>query len=174
MELIQMIENRRSIRSYTGEPIPEDKLQLILQAGLLAPSGRNIKPYEFLVIRNKETLEKLSKCRPQGPQMLKDADAAVVVIADTSVQDVWPEDCSNAMMLMHLTASSLGIGSCWIQGRLRPSPDGRTAGDYVRDLLGFPENYALEAILSLGMPAVFPEPKQKENADMKKVHYERW
>lgn len=174
MELLDFIEKRRSVRSYSGEKIPEEAITKILQAGLLSPSGRNIRPWEFILIRDKDTLLKLSKCRPHGPQMLSEADAAIVVIADTDKQDVWVEDCSIAMTLMHLTADSLGVGSCWVQGRLREAPDGGTAENYVRKLLGFPENYSLEAILSLGMPGSHPEPKYAKDVDMKKVHNEKW
>lgn len=174
MELIEMIRNRRSIRKYTGDKIPEEKLQMILEAGLLAPSGRNIRPSRFIVVRDKDTLEKMSKCRPAGPQMLKDADAAIVVLSDTVAQDVWVEDASIAMTLMHLMADSLGVGSCWIQGRLRPSPDNRFAEDYLRDLLQFPEDHKLVAILSLGVPAEHPEKKNVTDSDLEKTHYEKW
>ncbi len=169
-----MIENRRSVRTYTGETIPEETITKILQAGLLAPSGRNIKPWEFILVREKEMLKKLSECRPHGPQMLAGADAAIVVVAKTDVQDVWIEDASITMTLMHLMADSLGVGSCWIQGRLRRAPDGRTTEEYIRELLGFPEDCALLAILSLGMPATHPASKSAQDADTNKVHREKW
>lgn len=174
MDILSAIEKRRSIRLYTGETIPEESLAKILQVGLLAPSSRNLRPWQFIVVRDKEALAKMAKCRPVGPQMLAGADAAIVVLGNTDDSDVWVEDCSIALTLMHLTADSLGVGSCWIQGRLRPSPDGRMAEDYLRDILGFPENYSLLAILSLGMPAQHPEPKLAANVEMEKVHCEKW
>lgn len=174
MELLQMIENRRSVRTYTGETIPEEIITQILQAGLLAPSGRSIRPSEFIVVRNKEMLKTLSECRPHGPQMLAGADAAIVVVAKTDEQDVWIEDASITMTLMHLMADSLGVGSCWIQGRLRMAPDGRTTEEYLREKLGFPNHYALLAILSLGMPASHPAPRKAQDVDMTKVHTEQW
>ena len=81
--------------------------------------------------------------------MLAGAGAAVVVVADEERTDVWIEDCSIVMANMHLMADSLGVGSCWIQGRLREASDGRTTEEYLRQLLGIPENYRLEAMLSL-------------------------
>lgn len=152
MELIQMMQDRRSVRKYTGEAIPKELLEKILLAGLLSPTSHNSKPWEFVVVKNKETLRAMAKCRVGSAKMLEGADAAVVVIADPEKTDVWAEDCSIAMTQMHLMADSLGVGSCWIQGRLRDAEDGRTTEAYLRELLGFPENFKLEAILSLGMP----------------------
>lgn len=61
MDLLKIMENRRSVRNYTGETIPEEKIDKILKAGLLSASGRSKKPWEFIVVKNKDTLLKLSK-----------------------------------------------------------------------------------------------------------------
>ena len=106
--------------------------------------------------------------------MLEGADCAIVVVADAQKTDVWTEDASIAMANMHLMAHSLGVGSCWIQGRLREAPDGRTTEDYLRSILEFPENYRLEAVLSLGMPAEQKEPYQTEALHVEKIHKEHF
>lgn len=174
-ELLEMMKNRRSIRRYTGEPIPEEKLDLIIKAGLLAPSGRNIKPWELIVVRDKETLKKLSECRPHGSQIIAGADAAIVVIAEKSATDVWAEDCSITMAFMHLMADSIGVGSCWVQGRLRVAPEeGVMAEDIVKKILDIPDNYYLEATLCLGMPAEHPVARKEEELPKDKVHYEKF
>lgn len=174
MELLEIMKNRRSVRQYTGEPIPEEKLELVIQAGLLSPSGRARRPWEFIVVRDKEMLAKLAQCRTHGSAMLAGADCAIVVIADPEKTDVWSEDCSIAMTNMHLMADHLGLGSCWIQGRLREAPDGRLTKDYLRDLLGFPETYELEAILSLGMAEDHPAPHTLEELPLQQVHRETY
>ncbi len=174
MELIQWMQRRRSVRRYTDEPITEEKLDAVLQAGLLSASGRGIRPWELIVVRRKETLLALSDCRVGSAKMLAGADAAIVVIADAGKTDVWTEDCAIVMANMHLMADSLGIGSCWIQGRLREASDGRSTEEYVRDLLHIPGNYRLEAILSLGMPLEHPEPRQTEDLPMEKIHRETY
>ncbi len=87
---------------------------------------------------------------------------------------MWVEDCSVAMANMHLMADSLGVGSCWIQGRLREAPGGRTTEAYLRELLEFPENYRLEAILSLGMPQNHPGAYELGDLLEGKVHRERF
>ena len=157
MELLDIMKNRRSVRNYINVPIETEKLNQILQAGLFSASGKGLRPWEFIVVMNKETLEKLSECRDGSAKMLAGAGAAIVVIGDAEKTDTWIEDCSIAMANMHLIADSLGLGSCWIQGRMRRASDGRTTEEYVREILGFPEKYKLQAILSLGKIEKHPE-----------------
>ena len=171
--MVELLQERRSIRRYTGEAVPEESLKQILQAGLLSPSGHNAKPWEFVVVKDRETLDKLSQCREGSAEMLKGAYCAVVVLGDEEKTDVWTEDCSAAMMNMHLTASSLGVGSCWIQGRLR-TVNGKSTEAVVKEILGFPDHYRLEAILSLGMPAVHPEARKLEALPMEQIHWEKF
>lgn len=169
--LMDILLKRRSIRKYKNESISKEQLEMILKAGLISPSGRNRRPWEFIVVEDKEVLKKLSKARDHGASMLENAGAAIVVYANPELTDVWTEDCCIVMSNMHLMAASLGIGSCWIQGRLRVSSDGRTTEDYIRELLGVPENYKLEAMLSLGIPDEFPEGHRLEDVPMEKVHW---
>jgi nitroreductase len=174
MSLLEIMQNRRSVRKYTGEAIEEEKLMKVLQAGLLSASGRGIKPWELIVVRNKDMLKKMSQCRIGAAKMLEGADAAVVVVASEKLTDVWVEDCSIVMANMHLMADSVGLGSCWIQGRLREAPDGRSTEEYLREMLGYPDSYRLEAILSLGMPEGHPAMQQLSSLPMDKIHNERF
>ena len=151
--LLEIMRKRRSIRKYTSEHVSEEDLKKILQAGLLAPTGKNLKSAEFIVVRDRETLDKLADSRSIGAATLKGADAAIVVIGFSQIQDVWTEDCSIALTQMHLMASSLGVGSVWIQSRLRQSAvAGKSTDEYLHELLGIPADYCCEGILSLGMP----------------------
>lgn len=174
MELLEILQNRRSIRNYTGESVSDDKLQKILQAGLLSASSRGRCPWELIVVRDKDMLKKMSVCRTGSAKMLAEADTAVVVIADTQVSDVWTEDCSIVMSNMHLMADSLGVGSCWIQGRLRETPDGSSTESYLRELLKLPDSFALEAILSLGMPKEHPAKRELSDLPLHKIHKEQF
>ena len=115
MKLLEMMQNRRSVRTYTGEPISEEQLTAILQAGLLSASGKAIYPWELITVQNKETLKQMSECRGASSKMLAGAEAAIVVVANEDLSDVWIEDCSIVMTNMHLMADSLGLGSCWLQ-----------------------------------------------------------
>ena len=105
--------------------------------------------------------------------MLENAGCAIVVFADPEKTDVWTEDCSIAMSNMHLMADSLGLGSCWIQGRLRETESGISTEQYCRDLLEVPNNYVLEAILSVGiLKEEHPKAYTLEELKMDKVHWE--
>lgn len=174
MELLDALKKRRSIRRYTEEAVSNEALQKVLEAGLLSPSGRSIRPWELIVVRDRETLKKMAECRTGAAQMLANASAGIVVLGDEEKSDVWVEDCSIVMAYMHLMADSLGLGSCWIQGRLREAPGGESTEEYLRSLLGYPEGMRLEAILSLGMPAVHPEGRALSEVPETKLHYEKY
>lgn len=172
MELLEVYKKRRSVRKYNGESISKENIDKIIKAGLTTLSSRNIKPWELIVVKDDEVLEKLSQSKTAGSAMIKDADCAIVVLGDKTKSDVWIEDCSIVMTYMHLMATSLGIGSCWVQCRLREAGGGRSSEDYVREVLNIPDNFAVEAILSLGNTDEFPSPHGEEPDEMKKVHYE--
>lgn len=170
MELFEIMKCRRSIRKYTGEEIPSDKLNMILQAGLLAPSSKNIRPVEFIVIEDKDTLKKLSESKQAGAGMVADASCAVVVIGDVRKADAWVEDCSLAMGYMLLMAENLGIAACWVQERLRKTSLGKESGIYVRELLEIPPYYEVEAILSLGIAEKAEESRRWDETERNKIH----
>lgn len=173
MELFETMLKRRSIRKYTEEKISQEKLNKILQAGLLAPSSRNLKSCELIVVSDKKILSQLSKAKSAGGAMLENADKAIVVIGDAKKSDVWIEDCSITLTYMHLMATNLGIGSCWVQCRLRNNKE-NSAHEYISELLGIPENYEVLAILSLGIPNETRESMNIENLDFNKIHEDRF
>ncbi len=172
MELLQIMKNRRSIRKYNDDKISTDKLNMILRAGLLAPSSKNIRPVELIVIEDKSTLEKLAKSKQAGAGMLSDASCAVVVIGDTRKADAWVEDCSLSMGYMLLMAENLGIAACWVQERLRKTMSQQDSGAYVKQLLDIPDYYEVEAILSLGIPTQTEKPRNWDETEQDKIHWE--
>ena len=175
VDVLAAMRRRCSVRKYTNELIAPEKLDRILDAALLSASGMAKHPWEFIIVEDRETLNELSKCREMGSAMLASATAAIVVIADSALSDTWIEDCSIAMANMHLEASACDLGSCWIQGRMRKASDGRTTDEYVRDLLGYPENLELEAILSLGNPESISEMREVDEAlKEQKIHRGRF
>jgi len=174
MEILEIFANRRSVRKYAQGPLEDEALDKILKAGLLAPSGHARRPWEFILVRDKRMLERLSGCRNSGANMLKQAAAAIVVIADEQKQDVWIEDCSVALGYMHLAASALNLGSCWVQVRLRAAADGRNCEEFLREALGFPPNFKAEAILALGIPQRSPSPHDLQKLNLSKIHKEKF
>ena len=88
MNFLDLLKHRRSIRQYKEEAVSKEALEAIVEAGLLSPSGRNIRPWELIVVQKKETLEKMSECRVGSAKMLAGASAAIVVIADPEKRTV--------------------------------------------------------------------------------------
>ena len=153
MDILEVMRKRHSVRKYTGEEISEEKLDKILQAGMLAPTSMNRRPCEFYPVRDKETLAALSTAKAAGAAMLKDAAAAIVVFGDQDKADTWVEDSSIALTYMMLMAVDQGLGTCWVQMHMRKSADGNDAEDNVRKIMSVPDNYRTVGVLSLGFPA---------------------
>ncbi len=172
MSLLETLQNRRSVRQYTNDPIPPESLQAVLEAGLLSASSRGIRPWELIIVQDPEALQRMAQCRVGSAKMLEKAKAAIVVVADETKSDVWIEDSAIVMANMHLMADSLGLGSCWIQGRLRKTPGGDTTESYLRDILHFPDQFRLLAMLSLGVPATHAAPTPLESLPYEKIHRE--
>lgn len=173
MDFPDLILKRRSVRSFTDEPVPDEKLRAVLSAGLLAPTSRNKKPCELYAVTSREVLEALSRAKGTGAGLLADAPAAIVVLADEEVSDVWVEDSSIALSYLNLMAVEQGLGSCWVQMRRRASSDGVDAEENVRAALGVPKRFRVVGALALGFPAREPKPHVPEEADMDRVHWVR-
>lgn len=170
MELMDVMLKRRSIRKYNDENISKEQLDKILQAALLAPTSMNRKPCNFMVIENRQKLEELSKAKNHGAGLLKGANKAIAVIADTLVADTWIEDSSIALTYMHLMATDLGLGSCWVQFHLRDK-DGKDSEELVRDILQIDSHYRIVGILALGVADETVEPHRLEDLDKSKIHF---
>ncbi len=149
--ILQAMKNRRSIRSYTGEAIPREDLEQIVEAGLTSASGHADYPWDFVVVQDLDLVHKLSGARVGSANMLKTAGAAIVVTADEKFS-TWIEDCSIVLTNMHLLADAMGYGSCWIQIRMREAAEGGNSEDFVRSVVKVPEGFRVEAILSIGFP----------------------
>ena len=172
MNLFEIMLSRRSIRQYTEEAIPEEKLNRILQAGLLAPTSRNIKPCQFYVIRNKETLINLSRAKAVGATMLKNCNTAIAVVSDSEKADTWIEDSSIALSFMMLMAEELEIVCCWCQIHLRSSADGTDAEEAVRSILGVDRHMRIVGILTLGIPEKRAPAHSLNEISWDKVHFQ--
>lgn len=171
MNLLDIMLKRRSVRQYNQKEIPEEKLEKILQAGLLAPTSRNRKPCEFFVVKDKEILEKLSKSKASGSAMLINANVAIVVFADSDKADTWIEDSSIALAYMDLMATEQDVGSCWCQSHLRYSADEEKSEDIIREIFSMADNYRVVGILSLGLTDNRPEGYTMDDIDKNKIKY---
>ena len=118
-----LIKNRRSMRKFTDEELSQDQVVALLKAALMSPSSKRSNPWQFVVVDNKETLQKLSLCKEMGAAFLKDAALAIVVMADPLASDVWIEDAAIASLMIQLQAEDMGLGSCWILQAMAANPD---------------------------------------------------
>lgn len=169
MDLIDVMYKRRSIREFKDENISDNVIDRIIQAALLAPTSRNRNPCDFFLIKDKNILKELSQAKESGSSFLKDANACIVVVADSKKADTWIEDSSIALTYMHLMASSEAIGSCWIQMHMRKDKEGRDAESNVREILKLDNDYRIVGIMALGIPAIEREGKTIDELDYSKV-----
>ncbi|MDP8233227.1 MAG: nitroreductase family protein [Candidatus Saelkia tenebricola] len=140
----EIIKKRRSIREYKDKLISDEILLDLIDCGHMAPTARGEEPWEFIVIKNKETLKEISRLTNRNALFLKEASACIVIFSRPT--KYYLEDCSAATENILLAATSYGIASCWIAGDKK---------DYVPDikiLLKAPSEYNLISIISLGYP----------------------
>ncbi len=167
---LELLKQRRSTRVFTDELIDKETVCNLMRAVLMSPSGHRINPWEFVLVEDKAVLKALSQSKEHGSGLIEGAAMAVVVLADTTKTDVWIEDCSIASIILQLAAEEYGLGSCWVQMRLRKDADGVPAEDNVRALLGVPAHYAVLSIVALGHKAREAKPFDEEKMQWDKVH----
>jgi nitroreductase len=172
--MLDLLFERRSIRKYKTTPVEQEKVDKLIKAALLAPSSKGIRPWEFIVVEDKDNLNKLSMSKPHGSTFLCGAALGIVVIADTTKNDVYIEDTSIASVIIQLQAEAMGLGSCWIQIRNRMHDDKVTAEEYIREILAIPENYSVEAIISIGYPDESKRAYEESKLKYDKIHREKF
>jgi len=171
---MKVIRDRRSVRLFESRPVEEEKLSHILEAALRSPSSRSLNPWQFVVVKNPETLKALSGVKPHGGAFLAGAPLAIAVIADPQRCDVWVEDTSIAATYIQLAAEFIGLKSCWCQIRLREDGHGNMATDRVREILAVPDGLEVAAIIGIGYPAEEKKGHPESYLDSSKVHFERF
>jgi nitroreductase len=171
---IDLLRKRRSIRSFLDRPVAPEKIELLTEAVLRSPSSRGINPWGFVFVTNPDTIARLARAKPHGAAFLAKAPLAVVVFADPTKSDVWIEDASIATLIVHLAATDLGLGSCWIQIRRRPHDESRGASRYITEVLGIPSSMEIEAMVAVGYPAEEKKPHPSASLERDKVNFERY
>lgn len=137
--VLEAMQSLRSVRQFKDEPLPDETLREILNAGRRAQSSKNSQPWQFVVIRDKETLKRLSECGQFAGHL---AGAAVGIALVSEGRNDF--DLGQASANMQLAAWSLGIGSC-IASMWEP--------DRAKEILGIPADHRFTVVLSLGYPA---------------------
>jgi len=172
--MLDLLRKRRSIRKYQPREIEPEKIELLKEALLRAPSSKSSDPWEFIFVDDKELLSQLSQAKTHGSGFLKNAALGIVVCGDESKSDVWVEDCAIACILVQMTSLSLGLGSCWIQIRLREHQPNQTSEAYIQQVLDIPEHIRVQAIISLGYPAEEKVSVPTEQLKIDRIHRNRF
>lgn len=170
----ELIQKRRSTRTFTDEELTQEEAAALLRAALMSPSSKRSTGWEFVVVDDKPTLEALSRCKDSGAALVAGAAMAVVVMADPGISDAWIEDASIASLMIQLQAEDLGLGSCWVQVRGRFGADGTPADEYVSQLLDIPSRLRVLSIVALGHKAVARKPFDESRLQWEKVHINRY
>jgi nitroreductase len=166
-EKIRFILSRRSIREYTTDPVAPEEIQTLLEAAMSAPSASDKRPWHFIVITDRGTLNKLGDAHPYG-KMLRQAPLAIVVCGDPAVSErYWVQDCSAATENLLLAAVALDLGAVWLG--VHPRTERKS---FVRKELGIPHAIEPLAIIALGHPAEEKEPRTR--FEQEKVHENHW
>jgi len=164
---IDFILARRSIRRYTGEPVEREDIQKILEAAMAAPSSRDRKPWHFVVVTGRETLDRLAEEHPYG-KMLAEAGAAIAVCGDTNISpDYWVQDCSASTENILIAVAALGLGAVWLGCHPR-----KERVDAIRKVLNIPAEMGVLSLISIGIPAEKKDPRSQY--DEGRVHREKW
>ncbi len=169
-----LLINRRSIRRYTDEPVAADDVRLILEAGLMAPTSKSSRSWQFIAVDDKDMLQRLAQCKPMGAAPIAACPLAIVVVGDSTKSDPWIEDASVAAIMMQLQAADLGLGSCWIQVRGRMTADQTLSEEYVAELLGIPEHLNTLCIITIGHKDEQRKPIDPSRLEWEKEHIGSW
>ena len=161
MDALEAIRKRRSVRNYTGDPIPREDLEKIVDAGRLAASGNNRQPWDFIVVTDREMINKLKV----AAQWMDKAGVIIAVVLDpTSLW--WLEDGSAAVENMLIASTALGYGSCWLEGYTLPLEE------KFKELLGVPDEKRLLTLVPIGVPVEWPTREKKPLEAV--IHWEKY
>ena len=161
MDALEAIRRRRSIRSYTGAPIPREHLEQIVDAGRLAATGSNRQPWEFIVITDRAMIAQLKLVA----RWMEKAGGVIAVVMDSRSR-WWVEDGAAAAQNMLIAATALGYGSCWLEGYSSQFEE------RIKALLGVPASLRLLTLIPVGVAAEAPDPDKKSLRQV--IHWEKY
>lgn len=165
--VIENIFERKSVRSFDVErEVPDEELELLVKAGMAAPSAMNLQPWQFFVSTDKQQMEQLAGRLPYA-NMLESAAAVIAVLGSPAISAFWYLDCSAAVQNVLLAAETMELGAVWVASY----PDENRISA-IQEVLGIPEPWTPLALIPIGYPAGEHLPKDKW--DPAKVHYNKW
>lgn len=161
MDALEAIRKRRSVREYTGDAIPREDLETIVDAARLAATGGNRQPWDFIVVTDQDMIQKLKV----AAEWMDKAGAIIGVVLDP-ISRWWIEDGSAAVENMLIAATALGYGSCWLEGYTLPLEK------QFKELLDIPDEKRLLTLVPIGVPTRWPTKEKKPLEQV--IHWERY
>jgi len=149
-----IIRSRHSVRKFKPDALDEKVVREVLECAALAPTARNIQPWLFGVLKNKEMLGKIASLAPNG-KFIQDCAICFAVFGEKE-EMYYLEDCCAATENLILALQAYGIASCWVAGDKKPY------AEEIRTLLNVPEKYTLVSLVAAGNPAEITIAKKKE------------
>lgn len=165
----EIVKERRSIRQFSGEHIPDGTIEAILALAAYAPSSWGTHPVEFIVIKDRETMKKVAACKAMGAGPLAYGDAAIIPVIDTRNLELWVEDAAVASTYILLAAEYYGVSACWIHMKDRKGHT-HMADEDIREVLGIPPYYGILNAVSLGMSHAVKTERDLQPA----IHYDHF
>lgn len=170
--MIEAIRKRRSIRSFLKKDVEEEKLREILTSAMFAPTSWGTKAWEFIVVKDQEMKNELSKTSPHA-SFVKEAPLVVVICYNMKTGRRFKEDSSICAGHMLLEAVNQGLASCFVQVAEAGEPQG-SAEPYVKKLLGIPDDFRVQCMLPIGCAKRELKEHRDSEFDPSKVRYERF
>lgn len=164
--------SRRTVRKFKEKKVEKEVVMELMKTALVSPSGRNGKPYEFVVIDDKETIKKLSVSKESGAGFAADAPLMIVIFGH--VNPTWDDDCAIASTIIQLKAHDLGLGSCWIQTKEKVDSEGNATDESIKKILGAPSELKVHNMIALGYPDEEKPAYTDDDADMAKLHFNKF
>lgn len=169
--MLDIIRKRRSVRTFTQKDVEKAKLKEILAAAMFAPTARNLRPCEFIIVTNSATKERLSRAT-NFSAFAGGAPVVIVICYDTSKGKRFKEDCSVCAENIYLETVNQGLGTCFIQIADSQGSEDVSPEVFAKKTLNVPEHFRILCLMPVGYADKMPEPHNDEDFDEKKVHYE--
>ena len=163
---------RRSIRKYQDRKVEKEVIEQLMKTAVVSPSGRNGRPYEFVVVDDKEIIKKLAHSKESGAQFAENAPLMIVTLYHE--YPTGEDDACIASTIIQLKAHELGLGSCWLQTKGKIGTNGKTCHENIREILNLPKDIYISNVISLGYPAEERPAYTEKDMDMTKVHFNKW
>ena len=164
--------SRRTIRKFKEKKVEKEVIMELMKTALVPPSGRNRKPYEFVVIDDKEIIKKLSVAKESGATFAADAPLMIVILGHEN--PTWDDDCAIASTIIQLKAHDLGLGSCWIQTKEKVDSEGNATDENIKKILGAPSELKVHNMMALGYPDEEKPAYTDADVDMAKLHFNKF